>query len=228
MAATWGIALSPAHQDQFAAYAAELQQWNQRINLTAITTSDDIVVRHFLDSLRCILAWGHHPPRTLIDVGTGAGFPGLPLKILYPDLQLVLVESTAKKTRFLQHIVHLLALADVTILHARAEAVGADPSHREQYDVVTARAVSELRVLLEYTLPLARVGGRVLAPKGGAVEEECAAAQQALALLGGTLQAVEPVLLPGLEPRTLLVIDKTAATPARYPRAVGVPARRPL
>jgi 16S rRNA (guanine527-N7)-methyltransferase len=226
-AAAWGIPLSQAQIDQFASYAAELRRWNERVNLTAITGEREVVLRHFLDSLRCALSWGE-PPRSLIDIGAGAGFPGLPLKILKPDLRLTLVESIAKKAAFLQHIADTLGLADVQVLVARAEAVGRDPAHRERYGVATARAVAELRVLAEYCLPLCRVGGRFLAPKGARIDEEVRAAGAAIDKLGGRLLAVEPVEIPGLEPRSLVVVEKVRATPPQYPRAPGVPVKRPL
>lgn len=225
--AGWGLSLSPAQLDQFATYTTELQHWNQRVNLTAITDSEEIAIRHMLDSLRCALSWGTQP-QTLVDVGSGAGFPGLPLKLLCPVLHLTLIDSVAKKTTFLEHMVSMLALDHVTVLTMRAEAAGRDPQQREQYDVATARAVADIRVVAEYCLPLVRPGGRLLLPKGGDIADEVAEAQAAMSLLGGELAAVEPVALPGLEPRTLVVITKSAPTPMRYPRAPGVPARRPL
>jgi 16S rRNA (guanine527-N7)-methyltransferase len=225
-AATWGLELTPTQLDQFAHYGEELRRWNERVNLTAIRDPEQIVVRHFLDSLACATAWGH-PPDSLIDIGSGAGFPGLPLKILRPELQLTLVESVAKKAAFLNHMAAELGF-QVTVLTERAETLGRDPRHRAQYDLVTARAVAELRVLAEYCLPLCRLGGRMLAPKGGAVGDEVAAARHAITLLGGNRPVVLPVTLPGLDPRTIVVVEKRAATPAAYPRAVGVPAHKPI
>lgn len=226
-AAAWGLPLSAMQLEQFAQYAAELQHWNERVNLTAIASDEGIVTRHFLDSLRCALSWGR-TPTSLVDIGTGAGFPGLPLKILQPALTLTLAESIAKKAAFLEHMVQCLGLNDVAVVAARAEVLGHSPAHRERYDVAVARAVADTRVLAEYCLPLCRVGGRFLAPKGATIEDELAAAAPAIALLGGKLHAAEPVTIPGVEPRTLLVIDKIAPTPAQYPRAPGVPAKRPL
>jgi 16S rRNA (guanine527-N7)-methyltransferase len=226
-AASWGLPLSQAQLDQFALYSAELRRWNERVNLTAITDEPGIATRHFLDSLRCARSWGP-APESLIDVGAGAGFPGLPLKILRPELRLTLVESIAKKAAFLRHIADTLGLTDVEVVVARAEAAGRDPAHRERYAVAAARAVAELRVLAEYCLPLCRPGGRFLAPKGSAVEGELRAALPAIELLGGRLVAIEPVDLPGLEPRTLVVVEKIGPTPPQYPRASGVPAKRPL
>lgn len=226
-AATWGLALAPQQLEQFAIYLAELQAWNEHTNLTAITGAQQIVTRHFLDSLRCALSWGD-APNSLIDVGAGAGFPGLPLKILRPELQLTLVESIGKKATFLRHSVDRLGLRDVVVLASRAEAIGRDATQREHYDVVVARAVADLRVLSEYCLPLCRIDGRFLAPKGAQIEAELAAAQPAIATLGGHVIAVEPVELPGVEPRSLVVMGKIASTPSQYPRALGIPAKRPL
>ena len=227
IAAAWGIPLTTAQLDQFAIYADELHSWNERVNLTAITDQEGIVARHFLDSLRCVQSWGSVPQR-LIDVGTGAGFPGLPLKIVYPEISLTLVESIEKKAAFLRHIADLLKLEHVEVVVARAEAVGHDPSHREQYDVAVARAVANLRVLAEYCLPLCRVGGRFLAPKGSQSNDEIVRARTAIGQLGGRLLGVEPVDVPGIEQRVLVVIEKQKPTPAQFPRAVGVPAKKPL
>lgn len=225
--AAWGIPLAPHQLDQFARYAAELRRWNARVNLTAITGEREIATRHFLDSLRCALSWGP-PPASLVDIGAGAGFPGLPLKILRPELRLTLSESVAKKAAFLAHIAAELGLADVEVTTARAEALGRDPAHRERYDLAVARAVAELRVLAEYCLPLCRVGGRFLAPKGAQIGAELATARAAIERLGGRVVGVETVVLPGVEPRALVIVDKVAATPAQYPRAPGIPAKRPL
>ena len=226
-AAAWGLPLTDTQLDQFARYAAELQRWNERVNLTAIIDDAGIVARHFLDSLRCAQSWGG-APSSLIDIGAGAGFPGLPLKILRPELRLTLVESIAKKAAFLEHIASELGLTQVSVLVARAEDVGQQTAHRERYDVAVARAVAELRALAEYCLPLCRVGGRFLAPKGPQIEAELAAAQPAIALLGGRALPVETVEVPGVEPRSLVVVAKIYPTPPQYPRAPGVPAKRPL
>ena len=226
-AASWGLRLDQRQLDQLAVYAAELRRWNQRINLTTISNEREIATRHFLDSFRCALSWGA-APHSLVDVGAGAGFPGLPLKILRPQLRLTLIESIEKKAGFLRHIVAELGLSNVEVIVGRAETVGRDAAHREQYDVAIARAVAELRVLAEYCLPLCRVVGRFLAPKGAQSDDELAGAQKAIELLGGRLTAIEDVHLPGVERRVLIVVDKIAPTPPQFPRAVGIPSKRPL
>lgn len=226
-AAAWGMPLTTTQLDQFATYAEELRRWNERVNLTAITDPAEIVSRHFLDSLRCAQSWGSVPQR-LIDVGTGAGFPGLALKIAYPEIALTLVESIEKKAAFLRHMVNDLNLPHVEIVVARAEAIGHDPAHREQYDVAVARAVADLRVLAEYCLPLCHVGGRFLAPKGSQIDDEVTRAELAIQQLGGRLLGVEPATVPGVEQRVLVVIEKQKPTPAQFPRAVGMPGKKPL
>lgn len=227
--AVFNITLSPGQIRQFAQYQSLLLDWNQRLNLTAIREPRQIQQRHFLDALSCSLVTGDLNGRSLIDVGTGAGFPGLPLKILFPDLQLTLVESVAKKTRFLEAVVNELGLRDVVILAERAEKLGQDAAHRSQYDWATARAVAELRILLEYLLPLCRVGGCALAQKGESAAAEVVTAENALDLLGGTVRPLVPVNLPQRdETHYLVVVEKTAVTPDQYPRRIGVPAKKPL
>lgn len=227
-AADWGLTLSAAQLAQYERYLAELLRWNRRANLTAIVDPQAAMVRHVLDALAVARVWPAQPPASLADVGTGAGVPGLVLKILWPDTELLLIESVAKKTDFLQHVTEVLELRGVTILTARAEDVGRDPRYRERYAAVTARAVAALNVLVEYCLPLCCSGGVVVAPKGADGAAEAAAAATAIELLGGRLRSVLTYQLPGLDPRTLVVIDKCAPTPERYPRRAGVPHKRPL
>jgi 16S rRNA (guanine527-N7)-methyltransferase len=226
-AAAWGLSLGADTLAQFQIYADELASWNAHTNLTAISDRQGIYVRHFLDSLALARHWGDQPA-SLVDLGSGAGFPGLPLKLLCPELELLLVDSVGKKTAFLTAMVARLGLTGVRVFTGRAEELGRDPRERERHAVVTARAVADLRVLAEYGLPLLRPGGLLLAPKGIAAAAEAAAAATALATLGGVLLEVAPVELPGAEPRAIVVISKVAPTDARYPRPVGVPARRPL
>jgi 16S rRNA (guanine527-N7)-methyltransferase len=224
----WGIALSDHQLDQFERYAAALVAWNQHTNLTAITDPRGITIRHFLDSLALARVWPDQPPASLADIGTGAGLPGLPLKLLWPDLRLLLVESIGKKTAFLQHVVDLLQLKDVEVRTARAEDVGGDQRYREQFEAVTARAVAALNVLVEYCLPLCRVGGMFVAPKSMAGMVELEAAQLAIATLGGQFTGTVTVDLPEVEARTLLTIRKVEPTPVRYPRRAGIAQKRPL
>ena len=228
-AAGLGAPLSAAQLAQFAAYEALLLDWNERISLTAIREPRPVRVRHFLDALSCVAATGPLDGRALIDVGSGAGFPGLPLKILFPGLRLTLVDSVAKKARFLETVAAELGLSEVTVIADRAETLGQAAAHREAYDWAAARAVAELRVLVELLLPLCRVGGAALAQKGDSAAAELAAAGPAIAALGGGAARLLPVRLPETEAvHTLVVIPKTGPTDARYPRRVGVPAKRPL
>ena len=223
-----GINLTQAQIAAFEAYQRELMDWNARHNLTAIRDEEGIRVKHFLDSLTC-LKMIDSPPARLIDVGTGGGFPGIPLKILMPGMQLTLVESVGKKVVFCQHIVDTLKLENVQVLQERAEDLGQSPEHREQYDWAVARAVANLPILAEYLVPLVRIKGAVLAQKGHSGPAEAQKAENAIRLLGGHLRQIQQLTLPGVvEERYLIVIDKVAATPAKYPRRVGIPSKKPL
>jgi 16S rRNA (guanine527-N7)-methyltransferase len=210
-------------------YEKELLEWNQKFNLTAIRDSESIRTKHFLDSFSCVLAWKASPPNQVIDVGTGAGFPGIPLKILYPSLKLTLVESVGKKAMFCQHIVRVLGLEHVDVIQARAEELGQNPQHRERYDWAIARAVANLNVLSEYLIPLVRLGGAMLAQKGESGPAEAQSAEEAMKLLGGKLKQLISVNLPSVaEDRYLVVVEKVAATPPKYPRKPGIPMKQPL
>jgi 16S rRNA (guanine527-N7)-methyltransferase len=224
-----GVNLTAHQMDAFEWYAKELRDWNQRFNLTAITDPDDITIKHFIDSLSCLLIEGFLPPGKVIDVGTGAGFPGIPIKIVYPQFQMTLVESIGKKLDFCRHVCKSLGLEGVDFVQARAENLGKDRVYREQYDWTLARAVAVLPALLEYLLPFLRLGGRAIIQKGETGPVETHSAATALVVLGGEIKQVLPVELPRVaETRYLIVVDKIARTPEKYPRRPGIPAKRPL
>jgi 16S rRNA (guanine527-N7)-methyltransferase len=224
-----GITLTDQQIAAFICFADELVVWNRKMNLTAIEDLGDIRRKHFLDSLSCHLAMEDASRAQVVDVGAGAGFPGLPLKLLYPEMNLTLVESVKKKTQFISHMVAVLKLQGVEVLTERAEKVGQDPAHRERYDWAVARAVAALPVLVEYLLPLIRVGGCALAQKGEGAVREAEEAHRAINVLGGKVAEIIPVEIPGVdERRSLIVIEKVSSTPEKYPRRVGVPLKRPL
>ena len=223
------LQLTPRQVSALAFYERELLDWNRKFNLTALRDAESIRTKHFLDSFSCVLAWGAQPPHHLIDIGTGAGFPGLPLKILYPAMKVTLVESVGKKAMFCEHIVRALGLEGVEVIKARAEEVGCKPEHREQHDWAVARAVANLNVLSEYLLPLVKVGGMMLAQKGENGPAEAQSADRAMKLLGGKLRQVIRVNLPGIaDDRYLVLVEKCAATPPKYPRKPGLPVKQPL
>jgi 16S rRNA (guanine527-N7)-methyltransferase len=226
------ITLQPEQLKKLRLYQRELVEWNQRFNLTAITDDAGVQVRHFLDSLSCFRALevGERlSGKRVIDVGTGAGFPGLVLKIVCPGMQLTLLEATAKKVGFLEHMIDQLELESITALKGRAEELGQDVRHREKYDWAVARAVADLPILAEYLLPLVKVNGRMLAQKGEHAPEEVHRSAQAIQQLGGRLRRLVQVDLRGIaETRYLVVIDKIATSPAQYPRRPGIPTKRPL
>ncbi len=224
-----GLELSPDVQRAFSVYADQLLEWNEQINLTAITDPEAIEMRHFLDSLSVARIITFTPGQRVIDVGTGAGFPGLPLRMVFPFIDLTLMEATTKKTLFLAHIVKELKLDNVRIMDARAEEAGQDTASREQFDVVLARAVAHMPVLVEYMLPLCKVGGHCVALKGEHAVAEVQQTENALRILGGRVKKVLPVELPQVaETHHLVLMEKTAATPPKYPRRPGVPSKRPL
>jgi 16S rRNA (guanine527-N7)-methyltransferase len=224
-----GLKLTAQQMKLLAQYEKELLEWNERTNLTAIRDSEEVRIKHFLDSLTCIQAMKDNPGKRIVDIGSGAGFPGLVLKIVYPGVQLTLVDSVGKKIDFCRHVVKKLGMENVETLQERAENIGQCLDYREQYDWAVARAVAALPVLTEYLLPLVRVGGHMLAMKGESGPAESHAAEHALKMLGGHLRQLLPVTLPGVaEERYLVIVDKVAATPTRYPRRVGIPSKRPL
>ena len=201
------------------------------MNLTAITEYSSVQIKHFLDSLTCFPFVNDKLPQKpmLIDVGAGAGFPLLPLKLALPEINITLVDSVGKKTKFIQYIVDLLEIPDVTIITDRAENLGHDPLHREMFDIVLVRGVAKFPTLLEYALPLCRLGGEVIAWKHGGIEQELARGAQALKTLGGAIPRIELITLPDLDDDRILVsVDKIFHTPKLYPRRPGTPSKNPL
>lgn len=215
--------------EQFEKYYRLLEEANKSINLTAITDEREVAIKHFLDSLTCQAAAGLGDGLQVADIGTGAGFPGLPLKIYRPGIILTLVESLEKRVKFLKNVVTALSLGKTGVIHARAEDFCRDGEHRERYDLAVARAVAGLPVLLEYCLPAVKEGGLFVAMKGPKVEDEIKAAGNALAILGGSLEDVINLRLPlAGDERNLVVVRKISHTPANYPRRAGMPQKRPL
>lgn len=232
-----GLPLNNAQVRQFEAYLRLLVEWNQRFNLTAITEYDDVQIKHFLD---CLAGWpvvleelgATHPltrPLHLADIGTGAGFPGLPLKIVAPRLKLTLVDGTGKKVQYLRQVVETLALRAVDVVQGRAEELGHNNAFRGQFDLVTARAVAPMNTLAEYLLPLVRRGGYAVIYKGAAAAQEFVEARMAIEQLGGETTRMAPVQVPLLEEsRFVLLIKKVRPTPAQFPRSQGLARKKPL
>lgn len=224
-----GIQATSQQLKKFQLFEDELLIWNEKFNLTAIRDRGGIRVKHFLDSLTCLKVLPVLQNHKVIDIGTGAGFPGIPIKILNPGIHLTLVESIGKKAAFCQHMVELLELKNVSVLTNRAEELGQLALHRERYDFALARAVANLPVLSEFLLPLVKINGKMIAQKGETAPAECQQAEHAIRVLGGRLSQLTPVLLPGVPgDRYLVEIEKVAATPPAYPRNIGIPQKKPL
>ena len=224
-----GIPLTAEQIGQFSVYHEMLLDWNTRMNLTALTAPEDVAVKHIIDSLTAYDAALFDGARTLIDVGTGAGLPGIPLAVYAPHLTVTLLDSLNKRVRFLTEATAAMGLQNVRCIHARAEEAARTAEHRAAYDIVVSRAVARLPVLLEYTLPFVRVGGTLLALKGRAYAEEQKEARRAAEVLGGGRITARPVHLPGLDDvRAILMVTKERQTPAAYPRGGGAPTRRPI
>jgi 16S rRNA (guanine527-N7)-methyltransferase len=234
-AAQLNIALSDYQLDQFEVFFHELADWNKRANLTAIIEYDDVQIKHFVDSLtvcltaRQILEASAHTLVRVMDVGAGAGLPGLALKLVYPEIELAMVESVAKKTAFLDHIVEKLELEGVTVRTGRSEDLARENGFRDAFDLVVVRALAKLPLLLEFSLPFCKNGGRLVALKHGGDWSEQESAANALKELGGQIERVSTVLVDGLtDDRIVISVEKIKPTPVRYPRAVGIPGKRPL
>jgi 16S rRNA (guanine527-N7)-methyltransferase len=231
-----GVVLDAVARARFAQYLGLLEEWRERAGLTTVVEAEEVQRRHFGEALALLTVVRGLPEVTgadgliaLADLGSGAGFPGLPMRIVEPRLRLTLVEAHGRRARFLELVVAALDLEDVRVVQARAEEAGRDPALRAAFDVVVARALAPLPVLVEYALPLLRAGGVLAAPKGSRVAEEIEAAAAAIEALGGTLEAVVSLPLPSDVPsQQVVLVRRTGALDDRYPRRPGVPSRRPL
>ena len=226
-AASLGIELSDGALGKFDTLAELLIEQNKTMNLTAITEPDEVVIKHFADSISLLSAVSPEENAKILDLGTGAGFPGIPILITRPDIRLTMVDSTAKKLRDVADTVEKLGL-DAEVLHARAEEAGKKPEYREQYDIVCSRAVAALNVLSEYCLPFVKVGGVFVAMKSAKAEEEIAAAKKAIGILGGKIVDKKTFTLSDGGERTLIVIKKISQTSAKYPRVSAQISKKPL
>lgn len=224
-----GVELTPRQLEQFEKYYEILVEWNEKMNLTAITDKPEVYLKHFYDSLTAAFYYDFTNPLSLCDVGAGAGFPSIPLKIAFPGLNVTIVDSLNKRITFLGHLSRELELDHVSFIHDRAETFGQKREHREQYDVVTARAVARMSVLSELCLPLVKTGGTFIAMKAANAAEELDQGKKAIAVLGGKVEKIHSFTLPFEESeRNIIIIRKKKATPKKYPRKPGVPNKTPI
>lgn len=219
--------LNKEQQEKFYNYMKLLIEWNNKINLTAITDPKEIIIKHFIDSLTIVKYT--KPEDQVVDIGTGAGFPGLPVKIAQAPIQVTLVDSLNKRINFLNEVIKEIEIKDIQAIHSRAEEFGKDKTYREKYNVAVSRAVARLNILVEYLLPTVKVGGTCICMKGPDAQEEIREAKNAIQLLGGELEKVEEFTLPDTDiKRTIITIKKTKNTPNKYPRKAGNPAKNPI
>lgn len=224
-----GLEVSEKQIHQFLKYKEILLEWNQKMNLTAITEEKEVIIKHFLDSISCIKVDKLKNSGKIIDVGTGAGFPGIPLKIIFPELKLTLLDSLNKRINFLKEVCLQLELQDVEFIHGRAEDYGQDKDYRGAYDYAVARAVAPLNVLVEYCLPFVKTGGYFICQKGKALDEELLEAEKAIKVIGGKVVDKKAIPLPFSEiTHNILVIEKTKETSTKYPRKAGKPTKNPI
>jgi len=222
-----GVRFLVEQLEQFFDYMNLLIEWNEKMNLTAITDPEEIILKHFIDSITILKEIKDYSK--VVDVGTGAGFPGIPLSIMNPTLKITLVDSLNKRLIFLQEVVNRLKLKNIEIVHARAEEFGQNKKYRESFDIATSRAVANLSTLVEYLLPLVKVGGICICMKGSEVEEELKDSKKAIQILGGEIESIDEFTLPGSDiKRNIVIIKKIDKTPNRYPRKPGTPSKEPI
>ena len=221
------IEINERQQEQLYIYMGLLQQWNEKINLTAIIEQKEVLQKHFVDSLTIL----PYIPKnsTIIDVGTGAGFPGIPIKIVEEEIQLTVLDALNKRVMFLQEVIKKLSLENVKIIHERAEIAGKDMNCREQFDIAVSRAVAPLSVLVEYLLPFVKLGGKCICMKGSNIEEEIKNSQKAVQILGGEIETIQQLILPNSNiKRNIIIIKKKYKTQTKYPRRPGIPTKQPI
>ena len=223
-----GITLSEEQKTQFLQYYELLVEWNSFMNLTAITEFDQVITKHFLDSLSLVKVCDVAQAGRILDVGTGAGFPGIPLKIAFPEVEVVLLDSLNKRVKFLNEVIGQLGLSKITAVHGRAEDFARQKEYREQFDLVVSRAVANLSSLSEYCLPYVKVGGYFVALKGPGAQEEIAESKNAIATMGGKVEKVMQFCLPENSTRTIVVIRKISQTPTSFPRTAAKMAKKPI
>jgi 16S rRNA (guanine527-N7)-methyltransferase len=224
-----GLDLDLEKFDKFMSYMALIKDWNEKINLTAITEENEIIKKHFIDSIQCFRFKEFTNFKNIIDIGTGAGFPGIPVKIAYPDIKVTLLDSLNKRVIFLNEVINTLQLKDINAVHSRAEDLAQKSEHREKYDGVVSRAVANMAVLSEFCLPYAKVGGYFIALKGPAVEEEITDAKNAIGTLGGKIEEILPVEIEETDLRhNIVIVKKIKSTPAIYPRKAGIISKKPI
>ena len=221
------VILDEEQIQKFYKYMELLLEWNEKINLTAIVEPRDVILKHFVDSLTICKELQKN--KTLADIGTGAGFPGIPVKILRPDLDITLIDSLNKRVNFLTMVIEALKLEKIIALHGRIEDFGKNKKYREKFDYVTSRAVANLSTLSEYMIPLVKIGGKCICMKGSNIDEELKNAEKAIKTLGGKIEKVDTFLLPDTDMgRNIILIKKEKATPNKYPRKAGTPAKEPI
>lgn len=223
------LELTEEQKSKFSLYKDLLSEWNQKINITAITEDDEVDIKHFLDSLTSMVTGLFDGKKSVIDIGTGRGFPGLPLKIMNEDLNITLLDSLNKRIIFLNEVISQLKLKDIIAIHGRAEELGIRPDYREQYDICISRAVASLSTLSEYCIPFVKVGGYFISMKGPEVDEEIKESKKAINLLGGRIVEKRIITIPQSDiVHSLIIIEKIKHTPTRYPRGGGKPRKNPL